>query len=103
MRSKRPRRARLVIMSVIGACIQGSPNFALADGWTFSPWIGGQELATDNVLLTPTNRRSDFLTTLSPGFSITEDGERLRGNLDYSPSLYYYALTPTQNAIGHNL
>jgi uncharacterized protein (PEP-CTERM system associated) len=93
----------LVIMSAIGACTQGSLNFALADGWTFSPRISGQELATDNVLLTPTNRRSDFETTLSPGFSITEDSERFQGNLDYSPSLYYYALTPAQNAIGHNL
>jgi uncharacterized protein (PEP-CTERM system associated) len=76
---------------------------ALADGLTFTPVMAGQELATDNVLLTPTNRRSDFVTTLSPGFSITEDGKRLQGTLNYSPSFYYYALTPGQNTIGHNL
>src|ERR1700680_3522278 len=103
MRSKHPRRVRLVIMSAIGACFSGSPNLALADGWTFTPWIGGQESATDNVLSTPTNRRSDFQTTISPGISITEDAERLQGNIYYSPSLNYYALTPAQNAISHNL
>ncbi|HEV2172337.1 MAG TPA: hypothetical protein VGR71_02165, partial [Nitrospira sp.] len=99
MRSLRPC-AKVALVALAGV---GAPGLALADGWTFTPSMSGQELATDNLLETPTHTRSDFVTTLSPGFSLTEDSERVQGTLDYSPSLYYYALTPSQNTIGHNL
>src|SRR5262249_35116631 len=65
--------------------------------------LAGQEQFTDNVLLTPTDRRSDFITIVQPGLFVSDDSERFKGNLDYSPALYYYAITPGQNVIGHNL
>jgi uncharacterized protein (PEP-CTERM system associated) len=74
----------------------------LAD-WTITPQIGGQEAYTDNVLLTPTNRRSDLITTLSPSLSINGASARLEGSFNYSPTAYLYALTPALNAVGQNL
>jgi uncharacterized protein (PEP-CTERM system associated) len=79
------------------------PITASADDWVFTPRITGQEMFTDNVLLTPTDKRFDVVTTLSPGINISDDSERLRGTLDYAPTLYYYAFTPGQSNIGHNL
>lgn len=76
---------------------------AHAGNWIITPRVGGQELFTDNVLLTPTNRRSDFVTSISPGINITGESSRLQGTLDYSPSAYLYALTPSQDFIGQNL
>jgi len=75
----------------------------MAGDWTFVPRVSGQELYTDNVLLTPTNRRSDLVTTISPGFSITGESPRLQAKFDYSPTIQLYALTPDLNFIGQNL
>ena len=75
----------------------------MARNWTITPQIGDQESYTDNLFLTPTNRRSDLITTLSPSLSITGASARLQGSLNYSPTAYLYALTPSLNAVGNNL
>src|SRR5258706_226068 len=79
-----------------------SPS-AIAGDWTITPRISGQELFTDNVLLTPTNRQSDFVTTLSPGLSVSGDSPRLQVKFDYSPVVSIYAITPNQNFFGQSL
>ncbi|HJU20801.1 MAG TPA: hypothetical protein VJ770_30500 [Stellaceae bacterium] len=79
------------------------PLAASAENWVITPQIGDQETFTDNVLLTPTHRRSDLITTLSPALSITGSSARLEGNFSYSPTAYLYALTPSQDVLGHNL
>lgn len=76
---------------------------AVGGDWVITPRIEDQEVFTDNVFLEPTNRRSDLVTTLSPGINITGESPRLRGTLDYSPNFYFFALNPSQNIIGHNL
>src|SRR5207248_8539332 len=68
-----------------------------------APRVSGQEIFTDNVLYTPTNRRGDFITSVSPGIDIIGESPRLQTKLDYAPTLQLYALTPDQNFIGHNL
>jgi uncharacterized protein (PEP-CTERM system associated) len=80
-----------------------SPLTAAAENWTITPQIGDQESYTDNLFLTPTNRRSDLITTLSPSLSISGASARLQGNLNYSPTAYLYALTPRLNALAQNL
>lgn len=79
------------------------PMAAAAGDWTITPGVGAQEAYTDNVLLTPTNRRSDLVTTLYPSLSITGTGARLQGSFYYSPTAYLYALTPKLNAVGQDL
>src|ERR671939_43424 len=76
---------------------------ASAGDWTITPRITAQEIYTDNVLLTPTNRRSDFITTVAPGLSIPGESPRLQAKVDYAPTLQHYALTPDLNFIGQNL
>ncbi len=86
-----------------GAAFIGTILPAYGGDWTVAPRIGGQELFTTNVLLTPTNERSDFITSLSPGINVSGTSSRLQGTLDYSPTLYRYALTPGQDTIAQNL
>lgn len=69
--------------------------------WTAS--IGGQLLATDNILNSATNRQSDIGLTLLPTFSATADTATVRGFLNYAPSLSYYANTTGQNRINNYL
>jgi len=88
---------------IIGTCLGGVTGAVEAGDVSIVPSLGVQELVTDNVLLTPTNRRSDFVTTISPGIAVTADTPRLQARLDYSPTLYRYALTPSQNLIGQSL
>src|SRR5262245_53091591 len=95
-------RATLAWLSII--CVAGlSSSAALAGDWTISPFIAGQETFTDNVLLTPTNRHSDFVTSLFPGISITGESARYTATLNYAPTVALFALTPGQNFLGHNM
>src|SRR5436190_6158817 len=98
-------RSRFFAASLIGAslCSFSALGAAMLGDFTVMPRLVGQELVTDNVLLTPTNRRADFITTISPGISITGESPRLQGTLDYSPTIQQYALTPGQSFIGQNL
>jgi uncharacterized protein (PEP-CTERM system associated) len=80
-----------------------SPLTAVAENWTITPQLGDEETYTDNLLLTPTHRRSDLVTTLSPSLSISGASARLQGSLNYSPTAYLYALTPKLDAVGQNL
>ncbi|MBV9183066.1 MAG: outer membrane beta-barrel protein [Acidobacteria bacterium] len=98
------RRARWVIAGLwTGCCLAGFPFAGVAGDWTIAPFIAGQESFTDNVLLTPTNRRSDFVTGLFPGVSINGESARFRATLNYSPIVELFALTPNQNFVGQNL
>src|SRR5947207_9235256 len=104
MKSARSWITQSIRRSIFGTCILWLPiGSAVAGDWTITPRISGQELFTDNVLQTPTNRRSDFVTSLSPGIGINGESARLTAKLDYSPVVQLYALTPGQNFLGHNL
>src|SRR4051794_1711662 len=103
MKSAQFPRTQPVLAGAAGMCITWFSVVAMAGDWTINPRISGQEIFTDNVLYTPINRRSDFITTVSPGIGITGESPRLQAKLDYSPTLQFYALTPSQNFIGHNL
>ena len=87
----------------MSSCVATLPFVTIAGDWTITPRIAGQETFTDNLLLTPTNHRSDFITAISPGISITGESTRLQATLEYSPTLELFALTPSQNFLGHNL
>ena len=97
------RTGRLTLTWLSMSCLAGLPFAAMAGDWTITPFIAGQESFTDNVLLTPTNRRSDFVTGLFPGISIDGESARFHAILNYSPTVELFALTPSQNFVGHNL
>ena len=60
-------RHQLQLQSGFGAGAAG------AGGWTFVPRISSQEMYTDNVLQTATDRRWDLVTLFTPGFSLLGD------------------------------
>jgi len=97
------RGVRFVTARLAGLLLASISLPASAGDWTITPRITAQEIYTDNVLLTPTNRRSDFITTIAPGLSIAGESPRLQAKVDYAPTLQLYALTPDLNFIGQNL
>ncbi|HZU89302.1 MAG TPA: hypothetical protein VE993_08600, partial [Stellaceae bacterium] len=82
---------------------QAAADPARLGNWIITPQLGAQETYTDNVLLTPTNRRSDLISLIAPSLSINGAGARLQGSFTYSPTAYLYALTPRLDAVGQNL
>ena len=104
MTSKRFPRALSVLVGGFAVTVaSGIVAIAEAGDWTITPRISGQEIFTDNVFYTPTNRRSDFITNVSPGIDIAGESTRIQAKLDYSPTLQFYARNPSENFIGHNL
>jgi uncharacterized protein (PEP-CTERM system associated) len=93
----RTARRALVYSLVVGVGLAPLP--ATAGDWTATKSLGGQEVFTDNVFLTPTNTKSDFITVLAPAIEIRGDSDRLTGVLDYSPSAYVYALNPSLDTV----
>lgn len=103
MQRARLRRTRSLLACVLGAGVVGFPTVVAAGDWTITPRISGQESFTDNVFFTPTDKRADFITSLSPGINISGESTRVLAKLDYSPTLNLYAFNPSQNFVGHNL
>lgn len=58
------------------------------------PRIEARETYTDNVLLTPDNEQSDFVSVFSPGVNIELEGPKLNGTVDYEAGVLYF---PSQN------
>ncbi len=54
-------------------------------GLRIQPSIGVQEYFTDNVFQTPTHKRSDFVTGITPGLSVRDDTARVQAAAVYNP------------------
>ncbi len=65
------------------------------NGWT--PSVTVMESYTDNVALTPTNRKSDFITDVSFGIDGNYAGPRLEGSLNASAGYNFFANTSDLN------
>jgi uncharacterized protein (PEP-CTERM system associated) len=76
---------------------------AAGGGWTISPQISGQEMFTDNVLQSPTNRRWDLITVVTPGISVFGDVPNAQLRLNWAPQFRMDARTPSQNGITQQL
>ncbi len=80
-----------------GAFAQAGP------GWTIVPSISAEEVFTDNVNQSATNRRWDLLTIVSPGVSIVGDTPNIQLRLNYQPQAKLAARTPSENNISNQL
>lgn len=80
-----------------------STSTAVAADWIFTPFVGIREAYSDNVLSTPTNTESDFLTTLSAGFTIEGIGNRLNLSASYDGAYDFYADTTDLNGMRNSL
>jgi uncharacterized protein (PEP-CTERM system associated) len=58
---------------------------------TITPSIALDEKFTDNVLVTSSNRQTDFITSVNPGLKVEGKGAQLNFGLDYQPAYDHYA------------
>jgi hypothetical protein len=59
------------------------------------------ETYDDNIDLTPTNKNSDFITTIMPSLTVAYLKEKTKLDLNYSPGLALYAEHSKQNTVRH--
>ncbi|MFC0406724.1 porin family protein [Roseomonas elaeocarpi] len=71
-------------------------------GWSITPSLGLELLATDNLYQSHTNRRADFVTSVVPGLLLSVDTSRLRGLLNYEPSIEFHVARGEQNRVDQN-
>lgn len=76
---------------------------ASAAEWRATPRIAVRESVTDNVRLTREDRRTDLVTTLSPGIALSATGGRIRFDLDYSAHYDSYLNTSAYDGLRHDL
>lgn len=84
------------LAALLHALLLPAPAAAQADaasgarGWTTSADVGLRFTATDNVLLSPGEGQSDFITQVSPGLRIRGKGARFQADFNYTPSARFY-------------
>jgi hypothetical protein len=78
-----------------------APSRACADPWALETSLAVTETYDDNILLTETNEKGDFVTTLSPGVRIYRVGDRLTLSTSYRANIEMYANHHDANSISH--
>lgn len=77
-----------------------SPSFAFQIN--FTPRISVNEEYTDNLLLSDTNEEHDYITTVSPGFTIEALGKNSGATVSYDPSYSFYDRHSENDTLRHN-
>jgi len=80
--------------------------YAHADAaeWKVTPSLNLQETYTDNVALAPPGfEKSEFITQINPGISLTGTGPRLKLNASYVMQNLIYAEDGSRNTMNHML
>lgn len=79
-------------------------SHAGAADWKITPTLSLQETYTDNVTLAPPGlEKSDFITQINPGISLTGTGSRLKLNASYVMQNLVYAEESSRNTMNHIL
>lgn len=77
---------------------------AVRGGLHIKPRISVRETYTDNVALSPGDqKKSDFISELAPGFTVTDRTARTDLYIDYSLNNLFYARDRDRNTINHQL
>jgi len=86
------------IVQIVTPILLICPAYSTAADWKITPRLILRETYTDNVTLaTRGNEKSDFITQINPGVSLTGDGARLKVNVDYTMQNLFYAKTSNRN------
>lgn len=95
--------SRPVAWTVSVAAILLSPHSNAAE-WKIVPSINLRETYTDNVNLSPQGtKKTDFITEISPGISVTGSGPGLKVQAAYVMQNVLYANNSSNNATHHQL
>ena len=82
LRQRRLRRRSMVVAAATAAAVISANGHAAE--WRFVPTLSVTETYSDNVGLAVSGlERSDFVTQISPGFSVTANGPRLKLRANY--------------------
>jgi uncharacterized protein (PEP-CTERM system associated) len=98
-----PGSLRQQVEGALAGVNQAPGGGVTGPAWTITPAIGVQEEWTDNVFNTGIDRRSSFITQVTPSISINGASSRLTADVYYAPSLSVYVPQGSQNQIGQNL
>jgi len=91
------------IFSLIAACtILLSASFAFGFQTNFTPRISVNEEYTDNLFLTDKNKEHDYITIISPGFTIEALGKNSGATVSYDPSYSFYDRYSENDTWRHN-
>jgi uncharacterized protein (PEP-CTERM system associated) len=96
-----------VDQSAVGIGAGGSASEGNArpkSAWTIQPRIRLLETYTDNVNLeSSANKKSDLITDISPGISLSRAGSRFKLQAKYSLQNLFYVREHDKNALNHQL
>ena len=102
MASARDGALRFLALSAAVSALLACPAWAAK--WDIVPTLSVGEIYTDNLSLSPdTSKRSDWVTQVIPGISISAIGAASRFNVSYTPELIYYAQGEADNKVFHRL
>ena len=101
-----PRAASVMVFLVLGilylAC---SPGEVLAEEARFQ-WgtrVTLSETYDDNIDLDKNHKKSDWITTVGPGVTLSVETEKTKAQLDYDVYYSFYARHPDDNSLSHAL
>jgi uncharacterized protein (PEP-CTERM system associated) len=98
------RGPRLVLFSAFSIAAILFPSTGDAAEWRIVPTLDLRETYSDNIRLAPKGAESsDFVTVISPGISITNDGPRLKLRANYAYQYIGYKSDSTGSSSYHKL
>ncbi|WP_338663903.1 TIGR03016 family PEP-CTERM system-associated outer membrane protein [Pararoseomonas sp. SCSIO 73927] len=68
-------------------------------GWAVTPSLGVQFLYTDNLDQSRRDKRDDFVTSIIPGLLLSVDTDRIRGLINYAPSIQFHTAEGERNRV----
>lgn len=95
---KRGMKPNPLVVLLLGVVLGGEGGLALAQTFTLTPSLAVLETYDDNVLLSSTDRQSDFVTSIIPGLRLTVRDPRWDVTLAASARADYYADRPELNS-----
>ncbi|MEO0616727.1 MAG: TIGR03016 family PEP-CTERM system-associated outer membrane protein [Pseudomonadota bacterium] len=87
--TKTTRSSWRIAVALVAAC-GGAPT-ATAQNFDFNASADIGIVYTDNLFLESTGGESELVYSIIPSLSLTAEGERLFGSIEYAPEAYFYA------------
>lgn len=83
-------------------------SFSLSKAWAgfifeLDPFLTSEERYDDNLYLTSSDKRSDWITTVSPGFATSILHPRFNFELKYQPGFVYFLHNPQHDYTSHEI
>ena len=99
----RHSRRRIPARAAAAVAVALLAGQAVAQERRIVPRIELREAFTDNARQTARDRKSDFVTTISPGIGVTSKGAGLKLDLDYALGYDAYLRQDDLNGVRHDL